>query len=226
MVLEDPGMWCPKGNAKGLGDLVGLIGGIGLGLGVLANGLRGIWPTDFLLDGDCNVFVLTPNLCLCFKPCNEDGLVVVEAVKEEAGKKNDLLRFHVKNISVVIAWLCVKLNFTEKITLLLPVVTGEHGAESAGLEESDWGSGVLVECLILVITPGEFAEAPPAPILPVLISDLKLFKLWLPESIWFISAVAFREESFRNNDVFRRLSSRRLLDRGLAATDRLLKEEI
>jgi hypothetical protein len=44
---------------------------------------------------------LTPNLCLCFKPCNEDGLVVVEAVKEEA------------------------------------VVTGEHGAESAGLEESD-----------------------------------------------------------------------------------------
>ena len=27
-------------------------------------------------------------------------------------------------------------NFTEKI-ILLPVVTGEHGAESAGLEESD-----------------------------------------------------------------------------------------
>ena len=47
--------------------------------------------------------VLTPNLCLCFKPCKEDGLVVVEAVKEEAEKKNDLLRFHVKNISVVIA---------------------------------------------------------------------------------------------------------------------------
>ena len=121
MVLEDPGMWCPKGNAKGLGDLVGLIGGIGLGLGVLANGLRGIWPTDFLLDGDCNVFVLTPNLCLCFKPCNEDGLVVVEAVKEEAeknkNKTNELrLRFHVKNINVVIVWLCVKLNFTKKIT--------------------------------------------------------------------------------------------------------------
>jgi len=31
---------------------VGLIGGIGLGLGVLASGLRGICPTDFLRDGE------------------------------------------------------------------------------------------------------------------------------------------------------------------------------
>ena len=77
------------------------MGGMGLGLGVLANGLRGICPTDFRRDGDCKVLVLTPNLCLCFKPCNDEGLVVVEAVNEEV------------------------------------VVTGEHGAESAGLDESD-----------------------------------------------------------------------------------------
>ena len=60
------------------------------------------------------------------------------------------------------------------------------------------------------------AEVDPPPTM----SDLKLFKLWLPESIWFISAVAFLEDNFRNRDVFRLLSSRRLLDRGLAATDR------
>ena len=106
-------MWCvPRGRARGLGDLVGLMGGIGLGLGVLAKGLRGMCPTDFRLEGDCRVLVFTPNLCLCFNPCKDEGLVVVEPVNEAA------------------------------------VVTGEHGAESAGLDESDCGSGVLVECLI------------------------------------------------------------------------------
>lgn len=53
-MFEAPGIWWPRGRAKGLGDLVGLIGGMGLGLGVRANGLRGICPTDFLLDGDCS----------------------------------------------------------------------------------------------------------------------------------------------------------------------------
>ena len=53
MVFEAPGMWCvPRGRAKGLGDLVGLMGGMGLGLGVLAKGLRGMCPTDFRLEGD------------------------------------------------------------------------------------------------------------------------------------------------------------------------------
>ena len=84
-------------------------------------------------------------------------------------------------------------------------VTGEHGAESAGLDESDWGSGVEVECLRAAGLAG-----------------LRLFKLWLPDNIC-ISAVAFLELSLRNSEVFLCLfSSRRLLDRGLAeATARL-----
>ena len=51
------------------------MGGIGLGLGVRARGLRGMWPTDFLRDGECRVLVFTANLCLCLaKPCSELGL--------------------------------------------------------------------------------------------------------------------------------------------------------
>ena len=64
-----------RGSAKGDGDRVGLMGGIGLGLGVLANGLRGICPTDFRLEGECKVLVLTANLCLCLRPWSELGRV-------------------------------------------------------------------------------------------------------------------------------------------------------
>lgn len=147
---------------------MGLIGGIGLGLGVRAKGLSGICPTDFRLDGECNVLaVLTPNLCLCFSPCKELGRV----------------------------WVAV-------------TVTGEHGAESAGLEESEWlGSGVLVECLKMGL------------------AGLREFKLCEPDNIC-ISAVAFFDESLRNSEVLRRLSSRRLLDRGLAVAEATLRRAI
>lgn len=50
MVLEDPG-WCPMGRARGEGDRVGEMG-IGEGEGVRARGDRGMWPTDFLRDGE------------------------------------------------------------------------------------------------------------------------------------------------------------------------------
>jgi len=72
---------------------VGLIGGMGLGLGVRAKGLRGICPTDFRRDGECRVLVLTASLCLCLRPWRLLGRAVT--------------------------------------------VTGEQGAESAGLDESE-----------------------------------------------------------------------------------------
>jgi hypothetical protein len=100
---------------------VGEIGGTGDGEGVRAKGLSGIWPTDFRLDGECKVLVLTCNLCLCLSPCNDDGLVVVDDV-------------------------CIN-------ELVVVVVTGEQGPESAGLDESDCGSGLLVECLRTAASP-------------------------------------------------------------------------
>lgn len=75
VVLELPG-WCPTGNANGLGDLVGDAGN-GDGDGVLANGLNGICPTDFLRLGTfvghdglaaCKLFEHELECNLCFKP--------------------------------------------------------------------------------------------------------------------------------------------------------------
>ena len=68
MVLELPGMWwgAVMDRARGDGDLVGEMG-MGEGEGVRARGERGMWPTDFRLDGECMVLALTCNLC--FNPC-------------------------------------------------------------------------------------------------------------------------------------------------------------
>ena len=64
---------------------------MGLGLGVRANGLKGICPTDFLLEGECKVLVLTAaNLCLCFRPWSELGLVwLVTGVTGEHGAESE-----------------------------------------------------------------------------------------------------------------------------------------
>jgi len=69
VALEEPGWW-PRGRARGEGDLVGEMGR-GLGEGVLARGERGMWPTDFRLDGECKFLVLIWSLCL--RPCREEG---------------------------------------------------------------------------------------------------------------------------------------------------------
>lgn len=70
------------GNAKGLGDLVGEAGN-GEGEGVLANGERGICPTDFLLlctageqtgPAACKAFGHPVVWSLCFRPCKVEGL--------------------------------------------------------------------------------------------------------------------------------------------------------
>ena len=53
VALDDPG-WCPEsGSARGEGVRVGEMGGaMGPGLGVLASGDRGMWPTDFRREGE------------------------------------------------------------------------------------------------------------------------------------------------------------------------------
>ncbi len=53
---------------EGEGDLVGDVHTTGEGEGVLAKGDSGIWPTDFLLLGECRDLVLT-----FLRPCRDDG---------------------------------------------------------------------------------------------------------------------------------------------------------
>jgi len=75
------------GSARGEGVLVGEMGGgSGPGEGVRARGDRGMWPADFLRDGEWRFLVL---MCsLCFSPWREEGRVEEE---EEAGTEGEVM---------------------------------------------------------------------------------------------------------------------------------------
>ena len=101
MALEDPGWWPARGSARGEGVRVGEMGGgSGPGDGVLlfkifnnfslnifplrahlASGDRGMWPTDFRLEGEWRFLVLMCSLCL--SPCRELGRGEDTAPEEE-----------------------------------------------------------------------------------------------------------------------------------------------
>ena len=84
VALEEPGWWPERGSARGEGVLVGEMGGgRGPGEGVRARGDRGMWPTDFLLEGEWRFLVLMWSLC--FRPWREEGRVEVEALAGEHG---------------------------------------------------------------------------------------------------------------------------------------------
>ena len=88
VTLDDPGWWpADIGSARGEGVLVGEMGGgRGPGEGVLASGDRGMWPADFLREGEWRFLVLMHSLCL--RPCREEGRV--EEEDEETGMEGEV----------------------------------------------------------------------------------------------------------------------------------------
>ena len=88
VTLEDPGWWpADIGSARGDGVRVGEMGGgRGPGEGVLARGDRGIWPADFLREGEWRFLVLMHSLCL--RPCREEGRV--EEEEEVTGAEGEV----------------------------------------------------------------------------------------------------------------------------------------